>query len=110
MGQRHRVAAIGIAIGVCLATPSWSEIGVSPSAADKVPGNLGCDPPDANRRNIVVETVRAGIWKGFSLFRMSCGEITGQLFFGKRGNSLRYLVMRAHQDSDATSISTSVRS
>jgi hypothetical protein len=110
MGQRHRVAAIGIAIGVCLATPSWSEIGVSRSAADKVPGNLGCDPPDANRRNIVVETVRAGIWKGFSLFRMSCGEITGQLFFGKRGNSLRYVVMRAHQDSDATSISTSLRS
>jgi hypothetical protein len=110
MGQRQRIAAIGIAIGVCLATLTWSEIRVSPATADKVRGSLGCDPPDANRRKIVVETVPAGIWKGFTLFKMSCGEITGQLFFGKRGNSLRYVVMRAHQDSDVASIPTSLRS
>jgi hypothetical protein len=110
MRRRHRVAAIGIAIGVCLATPSWSAIRVSTSTADKVPDSLGCDPPDVDQRHIVVETVPAGIWKGFTLFKMSCGEVTGQLFFGKHGNSLRYVVMRADQDSDAASIPTWLRS
>jgi hypothetical protein len=108
MRQRHRVAAIGIAIGVCLGTPSWSTIRVSTSNADKVPDRLGCGAPDVDQRHIVVESVPAGIWKGFTLFKMSCGEVTSQLFFGKHGNSLRYLVTRA--DSDTASIPTWLRS
>ena len=63
-----------------------------------------------DQRHIVVETVPGGICKGFTLFKMSCGEVTGQLFFGKHGNSLRYVVMRADQDSDAASIPTWLRS
>src|SRR5258708_20962541 len=110
MRRRHRVAETGIAIGVCLGTPLWSAIRVSTSTANKVPDSLGCDPPDVDQRHIVVETVPAGIWKGFTLFKMSCGEVTGQLFFGQHGNSLRYVVMRADQDSDAASIPTWLRS
>jgi hypothetical protein len=110
MRQRHWVAAIGFAVGICLATPSWSEIRAAPSTASNAPRSLGCDPPDTDRRNIVVGTVPAGIWKGFTLFKISCGEITGKLFLGKHGNSLRYVVMRAHENSDAASIPPSLRS
>src|SRR5258708_8247929 len=110
MRRRHRVAAICIAIGGCLGTTSWAAIRVSTSTADKVPDSLGCDPPDVDQRHIVVETVPAGIWKGFTLFKVSCGDVSGQLFTGKHGNSIRYVVMRADQDSDAAAIPTWLRS
>jgi hypothetical protein len=110
MLQRYLVAAIGIVIGLCIPAPSRSEVRVPPTTAEKVPGSLECDSPDANRRHIAVETVPSGIWRGFTVFKISCGDITGQLFFGKRGNSLRYVLMRAHQDSDAVSIPTWLRS
>jgi hypothetical protein len=110
MRQKHRVAAIGLAVGVCLATPSWPETGPSRSVAHNVPRSLGCDSPDTDRRKIAVETVPAGIWQGFTLFRVSCGEITGQLFFDKHGNSLRYVVTHADENSDVSAISPSIRS
>jgi hypothetical protein len=111
MGRGHLVTAIGIATGFCVAAPSWSQVRISPYTADKVPESVDCDPPNANRRNVVVEAVPAGIWKGFTLFKVSCGQTTGELFFGKRSNSLRYVVMRgSHQEFNAASIPTSMRS
>jgi len=110
MRQKHRVAAIGFVVAAGLATPSWLETGAVPAGADKVPPSLGCHAAETDRRKMVVETVQAGVWKGLTLFQISCGEITGQLFFGKYGNSLRYVVMRAGENSDATSIPPSLRS
>jgi hypothetical protein len=110
MRRKLRLAAIGVVVGVCLAPPSWSETRTDPAAANDAPRSVECAPSDANRRNIAVETVAAGIWKGFTRFEISCGENTGRLFFGKNGNSLRYVVMRAHEDSDAASIPSALRS
>jgi hypothetical protein len=111
MGREHLATVIGIATGFCIATPSWSQVRLSPSTADRVPGSVDCDPPDVNHRNIVVEAMREGIWKGFILFKVSCGKITGELFFGKGSDSLRYVVTRgSHQDFDAASIPISMRS
>ena len=90
--------------------PSWSQIRFFPADAHKVPSGIDCNPPNASFRDIVVETVPKGVWKGCTLLKVSCGQTMGVLFFNERSNLLRYAVAPGiHQEPGAASISTSVR-
>jgi hypothetical protein len=111
MRQVFSVTAIGIAAGLGLTRPSWSQVCIFRSEAHDVRSGVACDAHDSGFRNVVVTTVPAGIWKGFMLFKMSCGRGTGELFFNRHSNLLRYVIGRGSQRAfDAASIPTSVRS
>jgi hypothetical protein len=111
MRQRYLVAVIGIAAGLFVAAQSRSEVGRPSSAAEEHSVGDGCQTLNASTPKIVGKAVSSGIWKGFTVFKVPCGRDAGELFYRKRGNTLRYVVVRASQQGNgAASMPISVRS
>jgi hypothetical protein len=62
-------------------------------------------------QSIEIEQITNGVWQGFTALRTSCGPVTGQLYYAKDRNLLRYEIApetRIDRDSPSARLRTEI--